>query len=60
MWADCSAVMPQGDLDVWKTLKLIRDSGYDGYVSVEFEGMEDGEVGSIVGMHAARYILDRA
>ena len=54
------SILAQGDLDVWKTLKLIRDSGYDGYVSVEFEGMEDGEVGSIVGMHAARYILDRA
>lgn len=53
------SILAQGDLDVWKTLKLLRDSGYDGYVSVEFEGMEDGETGSIVGMHAARYILER-
>ena len=36
----------------------IRDSGYDGYVSVEFEGMEDGRAGSEYGMDAARFILD--
>ena len=51
------SILAQGDLDVWNTLKTIRDSGYDGYVSVEFEGMENGEVGSIVGMNAARHIL---
>lgn len=51
------SILAQGDLDVWGTLKLIRDSGYDGYVSVEFEGMESGETGSIVGMNAARHIL---
>ena len=53
------SILGQGDLDVWRTLALIRDSGYDGYLSVEFEGMEEGETGSIVGMHAARYILER-
>ena len=50
----------QGDLDVWSTLKFIRDAGYDGYVSVEFEGMEDGKIGSETGMEAARYILANA
>ena len=47
-------------LDVWSTLKFIRDAGYDGYVSVEFEGMEDGKIGSETGMEAARYILANA
>ncbi len=52
------SILAQGDLDVWTSLKLIRESGYDGYVSVEFEGMEDGKLGSTYGMDAARYILN--
>ncbi len=52
------SILAQGDLDVWTSLRLIRESGYNGYVSVEFEGMEDGKLGSIYGMEAARYILN--
>ena len=52
------SILAQGDLDVWETLRLIRDSGYDGYVSVEFEGMEEGRAGSEYGMDAARFILE--
>ena len=52
------SILAQGDLDVWETLRLIRDAGYDGYVSVEFEGMEDGRAGSEYGMDAARFILE--
>lgn len=54
------SILAQGDLDVWSTLRIIRDSGYDGYVSVEFEGMEDGKIGSESGMQAARYIIEHA
>ena len=51
------SILAQGDLDIWTILTTIRDTGYDGYVSVEFEGMEDGKIGSETGMDAARYIL---
>lgn len=51
------SILAQGDLDVRASLLAIRDAGYDGDVSVEFEGMEDGETGSVSGMQAARYIL---
>lgn len=51
------SILAQGDLDVWNSLKLIRDAGYNGYVSIEFEGMESCETGCISGMQAARYIL---
>ena len=54
------SILAQGDLDVWSSLKLIRDSGYNGYVSIEFEGMENCEVGCISGMQAARLILEKA
>lgn len=52
------SILAQGDLDVWTSLQRIWESGYNGYVSVEFEGMEDGKLGSIYGMEAARYILN--
>jgi sugar phosphate isomerase/epimerase len=54
------SILAQGDLDIWTILAIIRDSGYNGYVSVEFEGMEDGKIGSETGMDAARYILANA
>lgn len=52
------SILAQGDLDVWTTLSHIKNAGYNGYVSVEFEGMEDGKIGSETGMNAARYILE--
>lgn len=54
------SILAQGDLDVWSTIAIIRDSGYSGCVSVEFEGMEDGKVGSETGLNAARYILENS
>ena len=54
------SILAQGDLDVWGSLKLIRDAGYEGYVSIEFEGMENCETGCIAGMQAARHILEHA
>lgn len=52
------SILAQGDLDVWSSLRYIQEAGFDGYVSVEFEGMEEGEAGSEYGMDAARYILN--
>jgi sugar phosphate isomerase/epimerase len=43
-----------GDLDMRRILKAIKDGGYDGYLSVEFEGMEDCRLGSRIGMENAR------
>lgn len=44
------AIVGQGDIDMPAVIKVIKDSGYDGYVSVEFEGMEDCRLGSRIGM----------
>lgn len=35
------AILGQGDLDVREVVGLLKSSGYDGYVSIEFEGMEE-------------------
>ncbi len=53
------SILAQGDLDVWASIQAIADAGYNGDVSVEFEGMEDGERGSVYGMEAARFILEQ-
>ena len=35
------AILGQGNVPVLQCLKIIKSSGYDGYVSLEFEGIED-------------------
>lgn len=50
------AIVGQGDVDMWAVIKAIKDSGYDGYISIEFEGIEDCKFGSRVGMANARRI----
>ncbi len=51
------SIVGQGDIDIPAVLKVIRDSGYDGYLSVEFEGMEDCRTGSRLGMEYLRRLL---
>jgi sugar phosphate isomerase/epimerase len=51
------AIVGHGDLDVPAILGVVRASGYDGYLSVEFEGMEDCRLGSRLGMATLRRLL---
>ncbi len=44
------AIVGHGDIDIPAVVKVIRESGYDGFISVEFEGMEDCMEGSRIGM----------
>jgi sugar phosphate isomerase/epimerase len=52
------AIFGQGDIDVWELLRVIKHSGYDGYFSLEFEGMEECRQGSLIGLANARRIWD--
>jgi len=54
------AVFGQGDLDVRALMRVIRRSGYDGYVSVEFEGLEDCRFGSRAALENARRLWAEA
>ncbi|UVI27577.1 sugar phosphate isomerase/epimerase family protein [Paenibacillus spongiae] len=54
------AIVGQGDLPIPEIVKLIKSSGYDGYVTVEFEGMEDCKVGSKLGMDYLRQLWDES
>lgn len=43
------AIIGQGEARVMQSLGILKRAGYDGYVSVEFEGMEDKLTGIRVG-----------
>ena len=53
------SILGQGDMDIWEILKTIKHSGFDGYISLEFEGMEPCEQGTEIGLVMARAILDK-
>lgn len=40
------AIVGHGDIDMRRVLRIIRESGYDGYLSVEFEGIEPCRMGA--------------
>src|SRR5699024_12177965 len=48
------AIFGQGDLEVRKIVKLVKESGYDGYITLEFEGMEDCRTGSRIDRKSTR------
>jgi inosose dehydratase len=48
------AIVGHGDIRADLIIKAIKTSGYDGYLSVEFEGMEDCYLGSRIGMDNVR------
>lgn len=53
------SILGQGDLDIWKILKTVKDYGYDSDISLEFEGMEECEFATETGLHTARVIWDK-
>ncbi len=54
------AVVGTGDVDVPGIIKLIKESGYDNYISIEFEGWEDCRTGSKIGMANVRKLWDES
>lgn len=54
------AIFGQGDLEVRKIVKLVKESGYDGYITLEFEGMEDCRTGSRIGMENIKRLWEEA
>ncbi|MEG0385236.1 MAG: sugar phosphate isomerase/epimerase family protein [Solibacillus sp.] len=52
------AIVGHGDLNIRQIVKLVKESGYDGYLTIEFEGMEDCQIGSKIGMDNVRRFWD--
>lgn len=53
------AIVGQGDMDMWKIISIIKESGYDQEISLEFEGMEDCIAGTYYGLEMAKYIWEK-
>ncbi|RKN84195.1 sugar phosphate isomerase/epimerase family protein [Paenibacillus ginsengarvi] len=40
------AVVGQGDIDMYEVIRIVKAAGYEGYVSIEFEGKEECKWGT--------------
>lgn len=54
------AIVGQGDINIRAIVKLIKESGYDGYVTLEFEGMEECREASKIGMENLKRLWNEA
>lgn len=54
------SIFGQGDIDVRRVLKLIKDSGYDGDITLEFEGMEECREGTRLGLDNLKRLWQEA
>ena len=52
------SIIGQGNVPVFQCLKLIKNSGYDRFLSVEFEGMEDCVKGISTGLENLKKYLE--
>ncbi len=52
------AIFGQGDIDVRRVLRLVKASGYDGYITLEFEGMEECREATRLGLENLRRIWE--
>ncbi|OGV35310.1 MAG: sugar phosphate isomerase [Lentisphaerae bacterium GWF2_45_14] len=51
------AIVGQGDIDIREALRILKNAGYDGYLSLEFEGREDCLEGSRIGFENLKKFL---
>ncbi len=52
------SIVGYGDMNMRGVLRAVVASGFDGYVSIEFEGIEDCMLGAELGLANAKRILD--
>ncbi|MBB6730003.1 sugar phosphate isomerase/epimerase family protein [Cohnella zeiphila] len=54
------AIFGHGDIDTPEVMRVVKASGFDGYLSLEFEGMEDCRVGARIGLANAKRLWAEA
>jgi len=54
------AIVGDGDLPIREIVRLIKQSGYDGHLTIEFEGLENCRYGSRAGMDNVRRFWNEA
>lgn len=50
------AIVGHGDIDIPYVLRKVKESGYDDYISIEFEGMEDCRKGTRIGFEFVKRV----
>lgn len=50
------AITGHGDINLREVLKVVKEAGYDGYLSIEFEGLEECKKASKIGLDNVRRI----
>ena len=50
------AIVGDGDIPMREVLRIVKESGYDGYLSIEFEGMEECKRATKIALDNARAI----
>lgn len=53
------SIIGQGDIDLWGILGIIKSSEFDGYITIEFEGMEPCKLATEQGFRLANEIWKR-
>ncbi|AIQ35877.1 sugar phosphate isomerase [Paenibacillus sp. FSL R5-0345] len=53
------AIVGQGDIDMPSVIRTVKESGYDGYISVEFEGMEECRKGTRLGLEYIKRVWNQ-
>lgn len=51
------SIFGQGDIDVLSVIRDIKSSGYDGFISLEFEGMEESRQASLISLNTIKNIF---
>lgn len=51
------SIVGQGDLDIFEIARAIEAQGFDGYLSIEFEGMEECKKGTEISLDMTRGIF---
>lgn len=54
------SIVGYGDLDMRGIMRGIVDSGYDGHISIEFEGIEECLTGATIGLKNAQRLVEEA
>lgn len=52
------AIVGHGDIPMREVLRTIKQSGYDGYMSIEFEGLEDCKLGTRLSLEYTKKLWD--
>lgn len=53
------AVLGHGNVPVYQTLSILKDSGYEGYITLEFEGCEEAKSACKWGLETLKNICDK-